>query len=542
MCAQNVTHSTLANKKCLILPVELINSVKNTENNLSGLSFGLASKNSYNVFVLTSTVRNKIQSLCWLAGALLFLALAGCAQNPVSGDQDFVLLGVDSEIAIGRTNHPKIIEQYGRYNDELLQTYVQSVGEKLASVSHRPELLYRFTVLDSPIINAFALPGGYIYITRGLMAYLNSEAQLAAVLGHEIGHVTARHGVRQQSASQAANLGYTIGSILFPELRGGASQDLFNVLGGALLSGYGRDHELESDGLGAEYLARAGYDTKAMIDVIRVLKDQETFSAAQAKKQGREVQGYHGLFASHPDNDTRLHEVVAAADKYASPQQAKIGRSDYLKQINKLVFGDSEEQGIRSDRHFYHLTMNFAVEFPADWQINNNPDNLQSLSPNGDAVVEMRATDLNQKITPREFISQRLKINKLRAGESINVNGLEGYTGILEVQNKLTRIAVIYMRDKAFVFFGGVKNNKMFSQFDADFVATAKSFHALKADEIALAKALKLDVVTIEKSDNYSTWAKESRISNSPLEQLKLLNGDYPAGELKLGELAKRVH
>lgn len=493
------------------------------------------------MFVHSCAVRNILQSLCFLAGALLFLLLGGCAQNPVSGNQDFVLLGVDSEIAIGRTNHPKIIAQYGRYNNESLQTYVQSVGEKLASVSHRPELLYRFTVLDSPVINAFALPGGYIYITRGLMAYLNSEAELAAVLGHEIGHVTARHGVRQQSASQAANLGYTIGAILFPELRAAPSQDLFNLLSGSLLSGYGRDHELESDGLGAEYLARAGYDPKAMIEVIRVLKDQELFSVAEAQKQGREVKGYHGLFASHPDNDTRLHEVVASADKYTGVQKAKIGRSEYLTQLNGLVFGDSEEQGIRSDSHFYHLAMNFAVEFPADWQINNNPDSLQSLSPKAEAVVEMRATDLNRKLSPHEFIKQRLKINKLRAGEELKTNGLLGYTGIFEVQDKLARIAVVYLRDKAFVFFGSVKNNKQFSQFDADFIATAKSLHALRADEITLAKALKLDVVSVGSADNYTAWAKDSRISNSPLEQLRLLNGDYPAGELESGELAKRV-
>lgn len=494
------------------------------------------------MFVHTCTVRNILQGLCFLAGALLFLTLTGCAQNPVSGDQDFVLLGVDSEIAIGRANHPKIIEQYGRYEDESVQSYVQAVGDKLALVSHRPELLYRFTVLDSPVINAFALPGGYIYITRGLMAYLNSEAELAAVLGHEIGHVTARHGVRQQSASQAANLGYTLGAILFPGLRGAPSQNLFNILGGTLLSGYGREHELESDGLGAEYLARAGYQPKAMIDVIRVLKDQETFSAAEAKKQGREVKGYHGLFASHPDNDTRLHEVVASADKYASAQKAEIGRSQYLTHINGLVFGDSEAQGIRSDRYFYHLAMNFSMAFPAGWQINNNPDSLQSLSPNGDAVVELRATDINLKLSPRDFIKQRLKIDRLKSGEQINVNGLDGYTGIVDIQNRLARVAVIYLRDQAFVFFGGVKNNKMFSQFDVDFVETAKSLHALRTDEIALAKALKLDVVTVGKLDNYTTWAKDSRISNSPLEQLKLLNGHYPSGELKRGEQAKRVH
>jgi predicted Zn-dependent protease len=261
----------------------LINSVKNTENNQFACSCQVLMR-EFKMSVLTCTSRRFTQSLYRLVGALLFLTLAGCAQNPVTGESNFVMLSEDSEIAIGRENHPKIIKQYGRYDNEALQTYVQAIGERLANASHRSELIYRFTVLDSPVINAFALPGGYIYITRGLMAYLNSEAELAAVLGHEIGHVTARHGVRQQSAAQAANLGYTLGAILLPQLRNRSSQQLFNVLGGALLSGYGREHELEADALGAEYLARTGYDSRAMIDVIRVLKNQEVFAAEQAKK------------------------------------------------------------------------------------------------------------------------------------------------------------------------------------------------------------------------------------------------------------------
>ncbi len=486
-------------------------------------------------------VRVKFQSLCFLAGALLFLGLTGCAQNPVSGSHDFVMLSEDSEIAQGRTNHPKIIAQYGRYEDEALQAYVQSVGEKLAEVSHRKNLIYRFTVLDSPVINAFALPGGYIYITRGLMAYLNSEAELAAVLGHEIGHVTARHGVRQQSASQAAGLGYLLGSILFPELRGGPSQDLFNLMSGALLSGYGREHELESDGLGAEYLAKAGYEPKAMIEVIRVLKAQETFAAAEAKKQGREAQGYHGLFASHPDNDTRLHEVVGTADKFSVGKKGKVLRRQYLENIDGLVFGDSEEQGIRSGRHFYHLAMNFAVDFPISWQVNNRPDSLQAIAVNGLAFIDMRATDINRKLSPREFIKQRLKLSDLRSGEQLNINGLEGYTGLLTLKKKPVRVSVIYFNDRAFVFFSGVKNSQDFERFDVDFLSTARSFHQLGASEKQLAHSLSLEVLTVSKRDNYASWAGQSRISNSPLSQLKLLNGHYPDGHLSAGTLAKRV-
>lgn len=488
-----------------------------------------------------STYHSSLKSLCLTAGAFLFFILTGCAQNPVSGKNDFVMLSEDSEIAIGRSNHPKIIAQYGRYDDESLQAYVQSVGERLANVSHRNDLHYRFTVLDSPVINAFALPGGYIYITRGLMAYLNSEAELAAVLGHEIGHVTARHGVRQQSAAQAANLGYTIGAILFPELRAAPSQDLFNILGGALLSGYGREHELESDGLGAEYLARSGYNPNAMIDVIKVLKDQELFAAAQAKQLGQESQGYHGLFASHPDNDTRLKEVVAAAAKYTTAKEAMINHDVYLHKINGMTFGDSEKQGIRSGRNFYHLAMQFALAFPQNWHVNNKPDSLQAIAEDSNALIEVGVADINRKIGPHEFITQRLKIDNLRNGQPLKSNGLTGYTGLFDIQGKPARISVIYLMDQAFIFFGSVKDKSKFAQFDSEFLDCATSLHQLREDEIKWAQAQKIEVVNVQKADSYASWAKKSRITNSPLTQLKLLNGDYPNGELVSGQLAKRV-
>src|SRR3990170_6883888 len=183
--------------------------------------------------------------LTGLAAALM----AACALNPVSGGRELALLSEADELRLGRENDTEVRKQYGVYANAPLQAYVQQLGERLAAKSHRPQLKYTFTVLDSPEVNAFALPGGYIYITRGIMAHLNSEAELAAVLGHEIGHVTARHAVRQYSAAMAANVGFTIGSILVPELASRAGQSPLNTPGGALLSGYGRDHELEADRL-----------------------------------------------------------------------------------------------------------------------------------------------------------------------------------------------------------------------------------------------------------------------------------------------------
>ncbi|AFJ02932.1 Putative Zn-dependent protease [Methylophaga frappieri] len=495
----------------------------------------------YQSTLLLSLPKQKLQSLCCLAGALLFLGLAGCAKNPVTGEQNFVMFSEDKELQLGREYHPQIMSQYGRYEDEALQTYVQQVGERVANISHRQELVYRFTVLDSPVVNAFALPGGYIYITRGLMAYLNSEAELAAVLGHEVGHVTARHGVRQQSASQAANLGYTVGALLLPELRTAGAQNAFNMLGGALLSGYGREHELESDRLGAEYLAKSNYDPQAMLEVIGVLKDQSVFAEAQAKKQGQDYQGYHGLFASHPDNDTRLREVVNSADQYLNGPRGEVGEQAYLSRIDGMVFGDSESQGIRSGRDFYHADMQFALRFPENWFVQNNPSSLQAMAPEGRAFLEIGASDINRRQDPATFIRERLGISTLRNGQPLNNHGLQGYTGVTQQQGKLLRVAVVYLNNQAFVFIGGAKQDQQFAEFDRLILETASSLHALRPDERELAKAQRIEVVKVSSNDSYARWAAQSRITNSPLEQLQLLNGDFPGGELQAGQLKKRV-
>src|SRR4051794_27901071 len=234
-------------------------------------------------------------------GCALLLLISGCAVNPVTRQQNFTLMTEAAEIRRGQEAAAEVSKVYATYSDlPSLQSYVREVGQKLAKNSHRPQLDYHFTVVDSPEVNAFALPGGYVYITRGILAYLNSEAELAAVLAHEIGHVTARHSVRQYSAATAANVAATLGGLavgmFVPQLGGTLAQAIQSVLGltgSVLLSGYGRSHELEADRLGAQYLARSGYDPQAMIKVIGVLKNQELFDIEAAKQEGREPRRYH---------------------------------------------------------------------------------------------------------------------------------------------------------------------------------------------------------------------------------------------------------
>ena len=226
--------------------------------------------------------RGIIQKFIILCFSVLLLS---CAVNPATGEQDFVLMSETEELAIGRTYSKQVMTQYRRYENPSLQRYIQSVGDKLAASSHRRNLVYRFTLLDSTQVNAFALPGGYIYITRGLLAYLNSEAELAAVLAHEIGHVTARHSVRQHSASTATNL---LGAIAAAATGIQGVGQLSNLLTTGIIRGYGREHELEADRLGVQYLARSGYSPNSMKNVITTLKNQELFDQKLAREQGRQ--------------------------------------------------------------------------------------------------------------------------------------------------------------------------------------------------------------------------------------------------------------
>ena len=292
-----------------------------------------------------------------------FGLLGGCAHNPATGRTDFVMMSEEQELALGRSYNQQILKENPRYADEKLQAYVQQVGDRVAKNSHRSNLIYHFTVVDSPDINAFALPGGYIYIHRGLLAYLSSEAELAAVLGHEVGHVTARHSVQQQSQSTAWGI---LGQAVAIGTGVSAAADVTNVLGTAVVRGYGRDMELEADGLGAQYLARSGYDPQAMIEVVKVLKNQEVFARDQAAKRGQPVpeSSYHGVFDSHPDNDRRLQEVIGPASALTGGRQ-EVNREVFLQHLEGLPFGDSAATGVRRGQHFYHAELGIALDFPA---------------------------------------------------------------------------------------------------------------------------------------------------------------------------------
>jgi predicted Zn-dependent protease len=477
--------------------------------------------------------------------SLVALTAYGCATNPVTGHRDLALISEAEEIELGRKSDAEVRQQYGVYTDAALQAYVQQVGEKVASHSHRPGLRYHFTVLDSADVNAFALPGGYIYITRGILAYLNSEAELAAVLGHEVGHVTARHSVRQYSAAMAASIGYNITALFLPPLQSKTGQSIFNSLGGALLSGYGRDHELEADRLGAEYLARSAYDPQAMIGVIGVLKNQELFERQQAAAQGREARAYHGVFASHPSADQRLQQVVREADKFRSPNAVRLERSAYMKKLQGLVFGASEQQGIVRGENFYHQGLGVVVTFPKGWRLDNQPDHVVALNPAKDALLYLAARDAKTGVSPQTFIRDELKVSPLQQGRALSAASQAGYTGIARMNSPFgarnTRVSVVYLNNKAFIFFGTQQADSADLRHDRDFLAAAASLHPLTPKEAALARAARLHLVSARPGDTFARLARDVTAVDNAESLLRLINDKYPRGEPASGDILKII-
>lgn len=463
----------------------------------------------------------------------------GCAQNPVTGRQNLVLVSEQQEIQMGRQADSEVRQQYGVYDQPALQAYVNEVGQKLAANSHRPNLKYSFTVVDSPDINAFALPGGYIYVTRGILAYLNSEAEMAAVIGHEIGHVTARHGVQQQSAGTIATAGAILASVFVPQLRGEAGQTILSSLGQAILSGYGRDHELEADRLGAEYLARAGYDPQAMIRVIGVLKNQELFDVELAGQEGREPRRYHGVFATHPDNDTRLQQVVGEAHKYrvANPVE---NRAAFIARINGIIFGDSPEQGVIRNNKLMHEKLGISVQFPSGWRVANQPDKVSAINPARDALIELSPAK-QQAGSP---VDQLAKAIKLDPGGRIQPASVGGYPAAIAqgVQaGKPVIVALIYFGNSAYFIGALAKDVQALRANQGAIHAAISSFRALTAEERQIARPYRLRTITAGAGTTLAELARQSPLGTHAEGTLRLLNGLYPSGEPRPDQILKIV-
>ncbi|ATX79218.1 Putative Zn-dependent protease [Mariprofundus aestuarium] len=347
----------------------------------------------------------------------LIILLSGCATNPATGKQDFVMISEEEELAIGKQVFAEMSKSIVLLpEDDPLARYVDSVGQRVAATADRKDLFFRFYVVDDDTINAFALPGGYICIHRGLVNHMNNEAELAAVLGHEAGHVTARHSVQQISKARAYQTGMAITSIFIPIPQ--AAGMLGDVMATAILKGYGRDAELQSDELSIRYLTQAGYDPSATIGILKTLKRLDDIDTKERIDAGEKVEKYHGAFASHPETSKRIEEAIAKATALQR-RSGMVNREALLAAIDGYAYGDSAEQGAVVGRRFLHPELGIQLAFPKEWVITNSPQALTARVRQQKVYFMLTMNEMQKRMSAEEVVKKMFTdrhILKLESG------------------------------------------------------------------------------------------------------------------------------
>ena len=467
------------------------------------------------------------------AGALL---LAGaCATNPVTGDREFVLMSEGQEISIGREADAGIRQEMGVYEDPALQEYVEEIGYELAAVSHRPELPWHFTIVDSPAINAFALPGGYIYLTRGIMAYLGDEAELAGVMGHEIGHVTAHHSVQAYTRASGAQLGLVLGQIFVPPMRANpySGQGLGDLAGtglGLLFLKFGRDDEVQADRLGAEYAVTGGWHPQGVADMLSTLA---------RVNEASDRRGVPNWLSTHPEPAARVAEVgatVAALLESTDPTALRVDRSGYLDRVDGLQYGDNPEDGIVRGNEFLHPQLRFALEFPEGWEVQNSDTVVLAKQPGQEVYMLLQLTEDPRGSSLQEVAedSMRSAGYRLRSGGPMTISGLDAYLGsytghVDGIGDVVARVAHI-RHDRSIYALGGVGPADGFPRVERDVSASIRTFRPLSREEADSILPNEIAVYVAREGDTWQEIAQRGGEDIVLASTLATMNG-YPVNE-----------
>ncbi|MCW5661602.1 MAG: M48 family metalloprotease [Burkholderiaceae bacterium] len=484
----------------------------------------------------------------WLPVALITLLLASCATvvNPVTGQAERTVMDEAAEVAEGKKAHPQVLAEYGSYNNPRVQAYVNELGQRLARQSHRAGLQWTFTVLDSPEINAFALPGGYVYVTRGIMAYLDSEADLAGVVGHEIGHVTARHGAQRATRQQTAGLGVLAASVLGAVFGvGDVASQVAQTAAAGYVASYSREQELQADQLGAEYLARNRYNPSNMVDVIGVLKDQERFAADVAKAEGRAAPAGANWLSSHPSNDKRLEDIRRIAAGY-SGNYGDDGRARYMAATDGMTFGESREQGVTRGRQFFHEPLGFALTAPQGFRIVNSADAITVVNAAGDAGLVVKTVPSEAGATHDAIIKNVFKPTEVRT-DARKLNGLSAthVVGLRRSAQGSTQAfeatVVTGPSERHYALLYAARDGAAMQRAAAALRETEASFRPLTAADRAAAKPWTLKTVPFPRG-GFAELARRSPLPTRAEQQLRLINGVYTSsGDPQPGQPVKIV-
>jgi predicted Zn-dependent protease len=471
----------------------------------------------------------------------------GCGSNPATGGKNVVIGSWEGEKKTTQKHHQEIVKALGLYDDQATQEYVNIVGQRLAHSSDLPNEEFKFFVIDDEAINAFTTGCCNVYVNRGLLVNLNSEAELAGVLGHEIGHITARHPARRQTRGVAASLGAMAAAILTGS---NAIGQLANIGAQAWMMGYGRDNEMEADRLGLKYMMKAGYNPNSIGNVFTMFQAGEKFERQRAAEEDREPRLYHGVFSSHPSPDERAVQAArGAANIKEVPPEGWLERHDeYLTVLNGIAYGSSKAQGVVRDNRFYHADMGITVAFPRGWTIENARDRLIAFTPKKDAMMQIMIEAKPDKQAPREFLLTKLKGQSTFKGEPFTTADGEGYMIVARTGSPIdrglgpVRWAVVYRGQSAFIFAGASRSAlDGVPEVDGLIKSTAQTLRGLKPSEFPLAEPYRIKVVKATDATKLTDYAADMPEEKFKRETLELINAMYPNKRPKAGQLFKIV-
>lgn len=469
---------------------------------------------------------------------LLLMAgfLASCATNPVTGKKEFMLLSKEQEVQMGISYDPQVVASYGLYEDDKIQQFITTQGRLMARISHRPDLPYEFKVLDSPVVNAFAVPGGFVYFTRGIMAHFNNEAEFAGVLGHEIGHVTARHSARQYSRQMLGQVGLIAGIIVSPkfaEFADVASQGL-----GLLFLKYGRDAETESDRLGVEYSTKIGYDAREMADFFQTLERLSDQSGGRLPT----------FMSTHPDPANRYENTKALAQKWqqrSSGRNLKVGRDAYLNMIDGLLYGEDPRQGYVERNTFYHPDLKFQYPIPNGWRTVNTPSQVQMAPEDGNALMVLSLSAKNN-LTQAEQAYMETHQFEVTSRNNRQVNGLNARVvqgrQVDEQNQQVINILLYFIEYEGRVYqLLGMAYQQQYGNYESSFLRTMNGFDRLTDASKINVQPERIKIVKAPRTTNLRSLLTSNGIPNDRLEEFAILNGMELNTQVESGTLFKVV-
>lgn len=439
----------------------------------------------------------------------------------------------------GEEIYKEVLEGTALYDDPELDAYIKKLGAEIISVSEMAGEEFTFTLLDSPDLNAFATRDNYIYVNRGLLNYVSNEAQLVSVLAHEVGHITRKHVTGQEGKATGAQILSTIAAVL------SGSNEVYEAgmaYANSIIRGHGRRNELEADEAGAEYMAKLGYAPSEMISMLSIMKDYESLQKDRAKAKGASKQTYHGIFSSHPRNDSRLRTVVSKANAVKSTETRDNGASRYRQLTDGLICGENFLAKEKKPERFSNMRLRVRFDLPKDWKQNANPKPFMASGAPEDktATLKMRPIARTSQ-TPEEYLYNYLKVSQLKEGKSIAPARLKGFTGILSGGDKGpdSRIAVVYYKLNAYLFSGEVTEQDAFIETDKLFVTAINTFRPISSREIAGQKPKTINYVKATSRTTFDGLTKALKLNAVDSQDLRIINGYYPSGEPSAGDWIK---